>query len=253
MVIFNSYVKLPEGNWHVQFVVENHPPGSSILGPLTWSICSTPPAWPTKEMDHTVSHIICACAAMPIWITSCEKIMLSSRNRNRKQGEGRAFVFGPSWCGCPECWDDYPDLSVCWESPFFWPQHFPSVEKQAKMYCKCKKLQNKQNQIGHAAIVDRRGRGRSDVRFNLRCAWKDLQRPTHPGNGRTDFLKLWNLVRWCVLSLEWTRVKIIPLPRPCQISTRASGILKLPQLARNRKLFQFMASQIRYFTLTVLN
>ena len=28
---------------------------------------------------------------------------------------------------------------------------------------------------------------------------------------------------------------------------RASGILKLPQLARNRKLFQFMASQIRYF------
>ena len=110
------------------------------------------------------------------------------------------------------------------QQPFFWPHHFPSVEKQAKMYCKCKKLQNKQNQIGHAAIVDRRGRGRSDVRFNLRCsAWKDLlQRPTHPGNGRTDFLKLWNLVRWCVLSLEWSRVKI-PLPSPCQIST-SSGI-----------------------------
>ena len=28
---------------------------------------------------------------------------------------------------------------------------------------------------------------------------------------------------------------------------RASGILKLPQLAQYRKLFQFMASQIRYF------
>lgn len=157
---------------------------------------------------------------MPIWITSCEQILLLSRNRNRKQGEGRAFVFGPSWCGCPECWDDYPDLSVCWES---------ATILLAPPFSKCRKasqnVQNKQNQIRHAAIVDRRGRGRSDVRFNLRCsAWKDLlQRPTHPGNGRTDFRKLWNLVRWCVLFLEWSRVKIIPLPSPCQIST-SSGI-----------------------------